>query len=198
MLCAPFRFPLEEDVEPLVTLGVANTYRLQDFDPAAFEVGQADVRWFWRNDADLPVTEPAAGAVRFTPQGSEPQGIVFRYVGQRIGEESFTTVRFRVRGVLQSGTSEAPYHVDTLAELQSIATGFQNEVLAAPLAVAESLAAHYVLIADIDASPTASGSWQLSSNDAGTPEDSSDDVVQHGFLPIGNCGTNGDLPRDRC
>ena len=65
---------------------------------------------------------------------------------------------------LQDGTAANPYLVDTLAELQSIATGFQNE--AVTLTAGESLAAgvHYRQTADIDASSSAN------------------------FQPIGNCG----------
>ena len=87
--------------------------------------------------------------------------------------------------VPRNGTAEAPYQIGTLAELQSIATGFQSDSLLVSLSLSESLAAHYVLAADIDAAPTASGTWQL---DDKATVDTSDD--EHGFLPIGNCGTD--------
>ena len=79
----------------------------------------------------------------------------------------------------QEGTADEPYQIDTLAELQSIATGFQNDALDAPRSVADSLAAHYALAANLDASATAT--W----NDDGT-----DTSVYEGFLPIGNCGAD--------
>ena len=94
------------------------------------------------------------------------------------------------------GSAENPWPVDTLAELQSIAVGFQNEELAEPLSLADSLAGHYVLTANIDASPTASGEWQQSIDDNGTPEDASDDIAQHGFLPIGSCGADSSCVTD--
>ena len=80
---------------------------------------------------------------------------------------------------LQDGTAANPYLVDTLAELQSIATGFQNEAVTTALSLEDTLAAHYRQTADIDASPTAT--W----NDAGT-----DTSVYEGFQPIGDCGTD--------
>ena len=89
----------------------------------------------------------------------------------------------------QEGTADEPYQIDTLAELQSIAIGFQNEELDEPLTMTDSLAAHYIQTADIDATPTASGTWQMSVDDSDTPSDP-DDVTQHGFLPIGNCGAD--------
>ena len=67
---------------------------------------------------------------------------------------------------VKGGTAN-PWRVDTLEELQSIALGFQNETLTEPLSREDSLAAHYVLAADIDASPTVA--W----NDG------------DGFVPIG-------------
>ena len=103
----------------------------------------------------------------------------------------------------EGGTEAHPYQVGSLAELQSIATGFRNGYVvtncilidivrkgrcvpsAVALSLEASLAAHYVLTADIDATPTASGTWQMSVDDGGTPDDP-DDVAQHGFLPIGN------------
>ena len=105
---------------------------------------------------------------------------------------SVQNVIVNVVNIDQEGTADKPYQVDSLAELQSIATGFQNEALATPLSEADSLAAHYVLTADIDATLTASGTWQMSVDDGGTSSDTSDDVVQHGFLPIGNCGADND------
>ena len=96
----------------------------------------------------------------------------------------------------QDGTTAAPYRVRNLEELQSIAIGFRNVALEmalnAPLSLKNSLAAHYLVVDNIDASPTASGSWQRSTHDSGTPQDRSDDVIEHGFLPIGNCGPDGD------
>ena len=76
---------------------------------------------------------------------------------------------------LQDGTAAHPWEVDSITELQSIATGFQNEELDEPLSQKESLAAHYVLTADIDAYSTAA--W----NDEGT-----DTNIDEGFLPIGH------------
>ena len=72
------------------------------------------------------------------------------------------------------GTAEDPWEVSSLAELQSIATGFQSEGLASPLSLEESLAAHYVLTANIDASSTAGADYNGGA----------------GFLPIGNCGAD--------
>ena len=97
--------------------------------------------------------------------------------------------------VLQDGTAANPWRVGTLGQLQSIATGFSNPHIAincvdvtgcdsGKLSTAASLAAHYRQTADIDASPTASGTWLL--NDKGN-SDASDD--EHGFQPIG--GTFG-------
>ena len=84
------------------------------------------------------------------------------------------------------GSAADPWEVDTLAELQSIAVGFQNEELAEPLSLEDSLAGHYVLTANIDASPTGSGTWQLDDKGDDIPEND-----EHGFLPIGNCGADG-------
>ena len=90
----------------------------------------------------------------------------------------------------QNGTAEHPYLVDSLAKLQSIAIGFSNEHIATncfgvigcddgKLSAAASLTMHYRQTADIDASPTASGTWLL--DDKGN-SDASDD--EHGFQPI--------------
>ena len=51
------------------------------------------------------------------------------------------------------GSKLNPLLVDTLEELQSIATGFKNEVLGEPLSRNASRAAFYALTAAIDASP---------------------------------------------
>ena len=93
---------------------------------------------------------------------------------------------------LQDGTAANPYLVDTLAELQSIGSGFSSddEGVVDPADATASLDSHYRQTADIDASPTASGTWQMSVDDGGTPSDTSDDVTLHGFLPIGNCGAD--------
>ena len=80
----------------------------------------------------------------------------------------------------QNGTAEHPYLVDTLAELQSIATGFANDYIATncfkiincdrgEISEAASLAANYRQVADIDASPTAAADYNSGA----------------GFLPIG-------------
>ena len=59
---------------------------------------------------------------------------------------------------VQDGTQANPYCVDTLTELQSIASGFQNSYRAqrieGALPAAESLSGHYRLTANIDAWPT--------------------------------------------
>ena len=97
---------------------------------------------------------------------------------------------------IQDGSAAEPYAVDSLAELQSIATGFQNEALSTALSAAASLTQHYAQTADIDASTTASGTWQKSTDpgpdgtSGDTSGDTDDDVTLHGFLPIGNCGAD--------
>ena len=89
---------------------------------------------------------------------------------------------------IQDGSETNPYLVDTLAELQSIATIFSSSDggVIAPVNTAASLAANYLQTADIDASGTASGTWQLDDKD---DSDATND--EDGFLPIGNCGDDG-------
>ena len=97
---------------------------------------------------------------------------------------------------IQDGSATEPYAVDSLAELQSIATGFQNEALSTALSAAASLTQYYAQTGDIDASTTASGTWQKSTDpgpdgtSGDTSGDTDDDVTLHGFLPIGNCGAD--------
>ena len=84
------------------------------------------------------------------------------------------------------GTPEDPYQVDNFEELQSIGTGFSNDFVTTPLTLFESLSAHYILTANIDASVTGSGNYLF--------DDKSDLRLhgndEHGFVPIGTCGTD--------
>ena len=84
---------------------------------------------------------------------------------------------------VERGTVEHPHRIRSLADLQSIATGFANETIAEPLSVEESLAVHYRLDADIDASATAKADYLR--DDKGDDDPSND---EYGFIPIGNCG----------
>ena len=101
--------------------------------------------------------------------------------------DAFSNARIAVVDVdetpFQNGTAEHPYLVDSLAELQSIGSGFVNDYIATncfkiincdrgEISEAASLAANYRQVADIDASPTAAADYNSGA----------------GFLPIGNCG----------
>ena len=99
------------------------------------------------------------------------------------GESGSATLRVTVTRY-EDGSARYPYRIDSLAELQSLATGFQNETLVAPLALADSLEASYLLVAPIDAASTAEVTY-----DSGA--DGEDDSGR-GFLPIGGCGVDGD------
>ena len=71
------------------------------------------------------------------------------------------------------GTEGSHYLVDSLSELQSIATGFRDDDWEVSLPLAVSLLAHYRLAADIDARVTASVSY------------TNGQAIGEGFLPIG-------------
>ena len=88
---------------------------------------------------------------------------------------------------IELGLADDPYTVGSLAELQSIATGFQNARLAAPLSVADSLAAHYLQRADIDATATAESTYDSARGDAAGTAGSLSADAGKGFLPIGSC-----------
>ena len=75
----------------------------------------------------------------------------------------------------EDGSVAYPYEIDTLEELQSLATGFDNDVIE-PLTLDATLASgtHYRLAANIDASPTAEPGYNGG----------------EGFEPIGHCGAD--------
>ena len=99
-----------------------------------------------------------------------------------VADGSTTTFPVTVRVAdVQHGTAAEPYTIDTLAELQSVAIGFQNELLAVPLDLTASLAAHYLLQANIDASGTAAEDYASGyvDSDSGVADEG------QGFYPIG-------------
>ena len=160
---------------------------------------------------ESPVTfaeaEPPSAAFDVSPAGAiiltdgvtldfEAQAAyVIPVVASALGApDAHFSVRVRVIDAPQDGTAANPWTVGTLAQLQSIATGFRSphtfvhcpdipDCKDGKLSAATSLSAHYRQTADIDASPTASGIWLF--DDKGN-SDAGDD--EHGFLPIGHCG----------
>ena len=96
------------------------------------------------------------------------------------GSSAEQTVTVTVIDV-QDGSADEPYKVGTLAELQSIATGFANDLITTALTSDASLLANYVQVADIDASDTADDTYDSSSGSTGGAAGS------FGFLPIGSC-----------
>ena len=96
----------------------------------------------------------------------------------------------------QEGTLLNRYCIDTLEELQSIATGFSNDYTRAnniTLTPAQSLTKHYLLTADIDAwatnnIPAADRPAAITINGIDSAPAAYDGAVySKGFAPIGNC-----------
>ena len=99
---------------------------------------------------------------------------------------------------IQEGTQANPYCIDTLAELQSIETGFTNGYTTGNSLTrtrAQSLGYHYRLVANIDAWPTNSASSRPGSityvdGNTAAPAAYDSSSYANGFDPIGDCGTN--------
>ena len=175
-------FSLPEDAAPGASPGTINAFTSTN-DPVGFlEVPPLNPAF------DL---DPDTGTITLVDGASldfetQPEHLLFIAAVAARSPLAYSNVRITITDVdeapLQDGTAANPYLVDTLAELQSIATGFQNEAVTLSVEEAWAAGVHYRQTADIDASPTAT--W----NDAGT-----DTSVYEGFLPMGNCG-----PDDAC
>ena len=98
---------------------------------------------------------------------------------------------------MQDGNPANPYCIDTLAELQSIETGFTNGYTTGNSVTrtrAQSLGYHYRLVANIDAWPTNSASSRPGSityvdGSTAAPAAYDSSSYANGFDPIGDCGT---------
>ena len=169
----PLQLTVAEDLPPGSPLGKVTAWSSELHRPLTFRVADGIFR-IEPNTGQLFLAEGRSLDHETTPQHEVQVGL-----SSFDAPSASTTVRITVTNVVEEGTLAEPYRVDTLAELQSIATGYTGTASAGeqPLAkrsLAYSLAARYILTADIDASPTAS------------PDYASGHDVGRGFLPIGS------------
>ena len=138
--------------------GASSSYSLADAESIPFAIDP--------NDGEITLTE----GLDYKLQNSYTLTVTASTAGGSSSAEFTIAV-----DKYEDGSVAYPYEIDTLEELQSLATGFDNDVIE-PLSLDDTLASgtHYRLAADIDASPTADDGYNGGK----------------GFEPIGHCGAD--------
>ena len=171
---------LNSDFSSLATHGAAGEDVSVDASTAFTLPAGHTLTYFWAPPAGVEVTISADGStITISAATGGDYAVGLTIIERDANGQIVGVYEDEVEFLFEDGSASGPYLVQTLAELQSIATGFSSATVTTPLGLTDSLAAHYRLGANIDASSTANADY----DGDGLGDRSADG---EGFLPIGN------------